>query len=208
MPASDILWLIRLSVTPQYGTRHPPLSPLFRLLWSLAKRLKLGIRPAFQTIRPRAARRPNNPNIFDWFKTLICPWHLRECDDEPLGKHGNEWDGVSAAWAPNVNAQYAIAPNDQYVPGEPERRTMSCGLCGRLVREIGKAPFVVDPEPITSKDADLWHANWDFHPFGAWLANEGALQCPLSQHRPPLNLGGSILLTLAAQLFRSQCGSC
>ena len=58
--------------------------------------------------------------------------------------------------------------------GEPGARAMSCGLCGHLRHRLGKPPFMLDPAPIESADAHLFTANWDFHPFGAWLANDAA----------------------------------
>lgn len=49
---------------------------------------------------------PNNPNYFDWYQTLLCPWNVDRCGREPLGSRGDESRGVSALSAPNVNAQY------------------------------------------------------------------------------------------------------
>ena len=127
---------------------------------------------------------PNNPNFADWYASLLCPWHLEKCGNEPLGMHGPESKGVSALAAPKdkMNAQYFPKPKDDYVQDEPLRRTMSCGLCGHLERKLGKPPFKLDPPTVSSvvgpisqrtyKEADaLYTANWDFHPFGAWLAN-------------------------------------
>ena len=128
---------------------------------------------------------PNNPNIKDWVDSLMCPWNLNECGDEALGAHGDEWRGVPASTAPNVNAQYPVKNNPQAAAFnrifEPKRRTMSCALCAHLRRQLGKAPLLLDPPPIDEPghgydegDEHLYTANWDFHPFGAWLANEAA----------------------------------
>ena len=70
-------------------------------------------------------------------------------------------------------AQYLTDPPDVYVTNEPNRRTMTCGLCGHLKRRLGRPPFFA-PAPQIEHDAGLYTANWDFHPFGAWLANEAA----------------------------------
>ena len=84
--------------------------------------------------------------VSDWYATLLCPWNLELCGDEELGAHGDEWNGVSVEGAPNQNAQYLTTPLDQFVPDEPDRRTMSCGLCGHLHRRLGDPPFTIDPE--------------------------------------------------------------
>ena len=117
---------------------------------------------------------PNNPNFSDWYASLLCPWNLEECGYAELGTHGDEWNGVSVEGAPNQNAQYLTTPLDEFVPDEPDRRTMSCGLCGHLQRKLGDPPFIVEPEPVSGPNAALFTANWDFHPFGAWLANDAA----------------------------------
>ena len=51
---------------------------------------------------------PNNPNYPNWYGTLLCPWHLEVCGEEPLGLHGDEWEGVPVAWVPleDQNPQY------------------------------------------------------------------------------------------------------
>ena len=128
---------------------------------------------------------PNNPNIQDWVDSLMCPWNLDECSHEALGAHGDEWRGVAASTAPNVNAQYPVRNHPQAAAFnrifEPKRRTMSCALCAHLRRRLGKAPLLLDPPPADEPahgydegDEHLYTANWDFHPFGAWLANEAA----------------------------------
>ena len=120
---------------------------------------------------------PNNPNFADWYASMLCPWELTTCGNEPLGLHGNEWDGVPVAWVPleRQNPQYMTEMPDIYSPSEPNRRTMSCGMCGHLERTFGKPPFTIDPPPITTPDAEMYTSNWDMHPFGAWLANDAAL---------------------------------
>ena len=119
---------------------------------------------------------PNNPNFADWYATLVCPWDVETCGRDKLGMHGDEWKGVPAVWGTNMNAQYMPVPEDDYVEDEPDRRTMSCGLCGHLLRQLGKPPFKLEPPPITNDPGKehLYTNNWDFHPFGSWLANEAA----------------------------------
>ena len=145
---------------------------------------------AFYSVRMTGAEfdpndtQPNNPNIFDWYDTLLCPWDVdaevtqkhggegAPCGDEELGRHGNEWEGVPAGWAQRQNAQYLVSPVDLYVQDEPDRKTMSCGLCGHLKRQLGPPPFTVEPPAVTDPGReDMYTANMDFHPFGAWLAN-------------------------------------
>jgi len=137
---------------------------------------------AFYSLRMTGAEydaksdQPNNPNFGDWHRSLLCPWNITVCGQETLGSHGHEKNGVPAAWGEELlNAQYLTNPDDQFVPAEPKRRTMSCGLCGHLERQLGKPPFIVDPEPVDDPGAEhLYTSNWDFHAFGAWLANEDA----------------------------------
>ena len=119
---------------------------------------------------------PNNPNFPDWYQSLLCPWNVDTCGHERLGQHGPEWRGVPVGNAPNQNAQYLTTPPDKYVQDEPDRRTMSCGLCGHLKRRLGTPPMMEEPPPLThevpQRQRQLFTANWDFHPFGAWLAND------------------------------------
>ena len=134
---------------------------------------------------------PNNPNIDEWYNTLLCPYDLATCGEDELGTHGNEWQGVAVAdFATNQNGQYLTHPckvdkpvppgatqswaqQCRYIPLEENRRTMSCGLCGRLRRRLGKAPFTITPPPVHDPGQDhLYTQNLDFHPFGAWLAND------------------------------------
>ena len=134
---------------------------------------------AFYSVRMTGAEydpkdtQPNNPNFFDWYESLLCPWDVDVCGSEPLGHNGDEWGGVPVEGAPHQNAQYLTTPADNYVQNEPQRRTMSCGLCGHLKRALGKPPFIVDPAPVEDPGNEhLYTANWDLHPFGAWLAND------------------------------------
>ena len=72
------------------------------------------------------------PRYDDWYGTILCPWDLNNCGAEELGLHGDERHGVPTAWAGDgQNFKYA---------GEPERRTMSCALCGFLDRTLGHPP--------------------------------------------------------------------
>ncbi|KAL1507404.1 hypothetical protein AB1Y20_008246 [Prymnesium parvum] len=131
---------------------------------------------------------PNNPNFADWYRSLLCPWDVEVCGDEPLGSHGEEWRGVPVEGAPHQNAQYLTTPADNYVQNEPDRRTMSCGLCGHLRRVLGKPPFTMEPPAIPPEEQpQLFTANWDFHPFGAWLANEAT-----RSNRPMLDVVSDI----------------
>lgn len=116
---------------------------------------------------------PNNPNFADWYASLVCPWDVDRCGNQPLGARGDESRGVSAIGAPHMNAQYMPIPKDDFVQDEPDRRTMSCALCGHLKRKLGEPPFKLDAPPIINDPGreHLYTANWDFHPFGAWLAN-------------------------------------
>jgi len=100
---------------------------------------------------------PNQPFYKLWYDSLVCPWESNgwdfTCGNEPLGKNGYEQDGVPTEWA-------GVRQHPQYV-GEPERRAMSCGLCGHLRRVFGKPPYrVADvvPNPL---------------PKGIWNFNEG-----------------------------------
>eukprot|EP00326_Haptolina_ericina_P033261 CAMPEP_0181245200 /NCGR_PEP_ID=MMETSP1096-20121128/43290_1 /TAXON_ID=156174 ORGANISM="Chrysochromulina ericina, Strain CCMP281" /NCGR_SAMPLE_ID=MMETSP1096 /ASSEMBLY_ACC=CAM_ASM_000453 /LENGTH=638 /DNA_ID=CAMNT_0023341847 /DNA_START=39 /DNA_END=1952 /DNA_ORIENTATION=+ len=115
---------------------------------------------------------PNQPFYKLWYDSLVCPWESNgwdfTCGNEPLGKNGYEQDGVPTEWA-------GVRQHPQYV-GEPERRAMSCGLCGHLRRVFGKPPYrVADvvPNPLPK---GIWNFNegthMDMHPFGAWLAND------------------------------------
>jgi hypothetical protein len=99
---------------------------------------------------------PNNPNFSDWYAKLLCPWNLDQCGTNDLSLNEKEQDGVSVCpaedrpWecAPNQHPQYLIFPVDQFVPSEPERRTMSCALCGRLARTFPTGPPVGAPAKI------------------------------------------------------------
>ena len=133
---------------------------------------------------------PNNPNIHDWYNLLLCPYDVDSCGNDELGKYGNEVDGVLVAdHATNQHLQYITHPCRvdkpspdptmawteacKYVNLEDQRRTMSCGLCGHLKRKLGPAPFIIEPPPPNDPGREhLYTANMDFHPFGAWLAND------------------------------------
>ena len=96
---------------------------------------------------------PNNPNIRDWVDSLMCPWDVSTCADDELGAHGDESQGVPAKYAPKVNKQYP-AKFDSSAPGwnaqfEPERRTMSCGLCRHLQQKLGTAPLMLEAAPVS-----------------------------------------------------------
>ena len=106
---------------------------------------------------------PNNPNYGDWYWSLLCPWPLDQCGNEPMGLHGDEHHGVPIEWSTTQNWKYL---------GE-QRRTMSCGLCGRLRDRLGDAPFTQPLAKVNDPGRENWYGNvWDMHPFGAWLANE------------------------------------
>eukprot|EP00966_Prymnesium_polylepis_P155920 3602761-Prymnesium_polylepis.1 len=115
---------------------------------------------------------PNNPDFENWYNTLLCPWDLNVCGQEPLGKNGDENHGVPTEWS-------GAAQNLHYLD-EPGRRTMSCGLCGRLKQALGAPPFMIATDPAVLSDPEFgrnWYfSKWDMHPFGAWLANEQRAQ--------------------------------
>ena len=95
---------------------------------------------------------PNNPNIRDWVDSLMCPWDGGKCTDDELGAHGDEWLGVPAKDAPKINTQYPAKFNSA-APGwnaqfEPDRRTMSCGLCHHLQGKLGTAPLMLEAAPV------------------------------------------------------------
>ena len=140
---------------------------------------------------------PNNPNFADWYQKLLCPWDIDECgySDERLGLNEENgvpvcpWEDQGDPWkcAPNQHPQYPIWPVDEYVKDEADRRTMSCALCGRLRRVFPTGPPVGAPQNILEAvgveyslvgvpddEKHLYTANWDMHPFGAWLANHAA----------------------------------
>ena len=130
---------------------------------------------------------PNNPNFKDWYASLLCPWEVEKCGKEPLGMHGDEWKGMPVEGATNQNKQYITTPTDPYVQNEPDRRTMSCGLCGHLKRVLGDPPYMLEPTINDPGNEHLYKENWDFHPFGAWLANDAKINNRLSSDivRPP-----------------------
>jgi len=140
---------------------------------------------AFYSVRMTGAEydpndvQPNNPNFPNWYTTLLCPWQLDVCGKESLGYHDDEWHGSPVAWVPleDQNPQYMTFMADEYSPSEPDRRTMSCGMCGYLRRALGAPPYMVTPDPTSYAhvNTELMAANWDMHPFGAWLANDAVL---------------------------------
>ena len=102
----------------------------------------------------------------------------------PFGEIGNP-----DKCAPNQHPQYPIwpgvggAPGDEYVKDEGDRRTMSCALCGRLLRTFPTGPPIGAPAKIKAAvgvdyslagvpedKRHLYTANWDLHPFGVRTA--------------------------------------
>ena len=141
---------------------------------------------------------PNNPNFDVWYTQLLCPWDFpKYCgasDDELTDKEAkgqlvcpqNE-QGNPAKCAPNQHPQYAIWPPDPYQQVDPDRRTMSCALCGRLKRTFPAGAPVGAPDLIKQNigveyslkgvpedEKPHFTAWWDMHAFGAWLANTAA----------------------------------
>ena len=53
------------------------------------------------------------------YETILCPWDLTNCGDEPLGLNGDEWLGVPAEWGGALN-------NAAYADEVHSRQTMSC----------------------------------------------------------------------------------
>ena len=142
---------------------------------------------------------PNNPNFDVWYKQLMCPWNFpADCgggdselnDDEAAGQLVCPWQdmGNPAKCAPNQHPQYAIWPDDTlYQQNDPNRRTLSCALCGRLSRTFPAGAPVGAPdlilanvgveyslEGVPEEDRHHFTAWWDTHAFGAWLANTAA----------------------------------
>jgi hypothetical protein len=81
----------------------------------------------------------------------------------------------------------AVWAADPYQQNEPNRRTLSCALCGRLQRTFPAGAPVGAPDLIMANvgvnyslvgvPEDEQHhftAWWDMHAFGAWLANLAA----------------------------------
>ena len=144
---------------------------------------------------------PNNPNFDDWFTHLLCPWNFpKECGASDAELSANEEEGVPVCklgrkleslkqpmCAPNQHTQYTIFPANNKVKDEPDRRTMSCALCGRLMRTFLMGAPVGAPgnikaaigieyslQGVPKNRQHMFTAWWDMHPFGAWLANEAA----------------------------------
>lgn len=90
---------------------------------------------------------PNQPFYKLWYESLVCPWDLGVCGDEPLGQSGYEGDGVPTEWAGDRQ-------HPQYI-GE-DRRAMSCGLCGHLRNVFGKPPYHVADTVPDSLPQGIW----------------------------------------------------
>ena len=97
--------------------------------------------------------------LWRWqYTKLMCPWNLWQCGnndddltaDEASGVPVCPWDSQGDDWkcAPNQHPQYPIWPADVYVKDEPDRRTMSCALCGRLARTFPTGPPIGAPTKI------------------------------------------------------------
>eukprot|EP00966_Prymnesium_polylepis_P293563 6780294-Prymnesium_polylepis.2 len=85
---------------------------------------------------------------------------------EPLGKNGDEHLGVPLEWSQNARFR-----------DEANWRTMSCGLCGFLVRALGPPPYKKEHAPVVDPGREAAYGNtWGVRPFGAWLANEQSRQ--------------------------------
>ncbi|KAL1528477.1 hypothetical protein AB1Y20_009820 [Prymnesium parvum] len=144
------------------------------------------------------ATQPNNPNFDIWYKQLLCPWNFpTDCGASDSELTDNEAAGqlVCPRWAignpalcaPNQHPQYEIWSKNPYQQNDPNRRTMSCALCGRLSRVFPAGAPVGAPDLIeanigvkyslanvTEEEKHHFTAWWDMHAFGAWLANEAA----------------------------------
>eukprot|EP00966_Prymnesium_polylepis_P214601 4969611-Prymnesium_polylepis.1 len=113
---------------------------------------------------------PNQPFYRLWYDSLVCPWDIAGCGHEPLGHGGPERDGAPTEWATDRE-------HPQY-KGEGDRRAMSCGLCGHLLRTFGKPPFRMADNVLKPLPQGIWEyepytrTHMDMHPFGAWLAND------------------------------------
>jgi len=144
------------------------------------------------------ATQPNNPNFDIWYKQLLCPWNFpTDCGASDSELTDNEAAGqlVCPRWAignpalcaPNQHPQYEIWSKNPYQQNDPNRRTMSCALCGRLSRVFPAGAPVGAPDLIeanigvkyslanvTEEEKHHFTAWWDMHAFGAWLANLAA----------------------------------
>eukprot|EP00966_Prymnesium_polylepis_P059085 1369572-Prymnesium_polylepis.1 len=105
------------------------------------------------------ASQPNNPNFDVWYKQLLCPWYFpQDCGgrDEELGDEEQwgvmvcpKWSvGNPAHCAPNQHPQYEVYAQDPYQQDDPNRKTMSCALCGRLSRTFPAGAPVGAPDLI------------------------------------------------------------
>ena len=108
-----------------------------------------------------------------WWRSSLCPWDLEQCGDEPLGKHGDESLGAPLE---RLERRHREKQDKRYA-GEIGRRSMSCGLCGWLLRTLGPPPFML---PIPHDVGDVYlqdgmeaaAGRWDLIPFGVFLANQ------------------------------------
>ena len=148
------------------------------------------------------ATQPNNPNFDLWYTQLLCPWDFPGRPNQnkvDCGKHDNELTkqeekghtvcarediGNPAKCAPHQHPQYEIWAQKMFQQNDPNRRTMSCALCGRLARTFPGGAPVGAPDLIKANigveysmtgipehDKHAYTAWWDMHAFGAWLAN-------------------------------------
>ena len=134
------------TLTPIYE-KHGYTAALWCSMYSL------GMVPIVDTSQP------NNPNFDVWYTQLMCPWNFpRDCggSDNELSNKENEGQMVCPQWeignpakcAPNQHPQYEIWAQKQFQQNDPNRRTMSCALCGRLSRTFPAGAPVGAPDLI------------------------------------------------------------
>ena len=90
-------------------------------LWCAMWTVRMGYEPYYQ----------------HWRDAYLCPWEPDTCQEDALGANGDEALGVPATWGTTMSE--GVDGNDNR--GEPDPRTMSCGLCGHLERTFGRAQF-------------------------------------------------------------------
>ena len=175
------------TLTPIYE-KHGYTAALWCAMYSL------GMVPIVDTSQP------NNPNFDVWYTQLMCPWNFpADCgsnddelnDNEGWGQQVCPWDHQNdpRMCAPNQHPQYKIWPgaDTPYQSNDPDRRTMSCALCGRLKRTFPAGAPIAAPdlikanlgieysmEGVPEDEREQYTAWWDMHAFGAWLANMAA----------------------------------